>query len=67
MISETERNFRQKAIQFARGSVRLEGCTLDPEIERLNDEFIAGNLTPEEHTRACLALTASAPDRRQAA
>lgn len=55
MISEEERILRKKAIDFARGSVRLEGCILDAEIERLNAEFIAGNLTNEEHSRACQA------------
>lgn len=67
MISETERLRRQKAISFARGSVRLEGCILDAEIERLNAEFIAGNLTNEEHSRACQAHILGRSTRSQAA
>ena len=59
MISEEERILRKKAIDFARGSVRLEGCILDAEIERLNAEFIAGNMTSREHSIAILAYTAS--------
>lgn len=53
MISEYERQRRKDAIDFARGSVCLEGCILDEEIERFNAEFIAGNLSSEEHSRAC--------------
>lgn len=59
MISEEERTRRQKAIDFARCSVRLEGCILDAEIERMNAEFIAGNMTSLEHSSAILAYTAS--------
>lgn len=53
MISEYERQRRKDAIDLARGSVRLEGCILDEEIERFNAEFVAGNLSNEEHSRAC--------------
>lgn len=64
-ISETERQRREEVIDFARGSVRLEGCILDEEVERLSAAFIAGNLTLEEHTRACLNYTTSRrPDER---
>ena len=59
MISEEERIRRQKAIDSARCSVRLEGCILDAEIERMNAEFIAGGMTLREHTTAILAYTAS--------
>ncbi|MFA9440833.1 antitoxin VbhA family protein [Uliginosibacterium sp. sgz301328] len=61
MISETERLRRKDAINFARGSVRLEGCILDAEIERLNDAFINGDLTTEEHSRACRAYILTRP------
>ncbi|WP_303563089.1 antitoxin VbhA family protein [Uliginosibacterium sp. 31-12] len=53
MISEYERQRRKDAIDFARGSVRLEGCILDEEIERFNAEFVAGNLSNEEHSCVC--------------
>lgn len=53
MITVEERQRRKKAIDFARGNVRLEGCVLDAEIEWLNAEFIAGRLTSLEHSVAC--------------
>jgi hypothetical protein len=53
MIFEYERKRRKDAIDFARGSVRLEGFLLDEEIERFNAEFLVGNLSSEEHSRVC--------------
>ncbi len=51
-ISDEERRRREKAIAYARGSVRLEGFTLDADIEALNQRYIDGDLTSEELTAA---------------
>lgn len=51
-ISAAERARREKAVSFARGSVRYEGGILSDEIERINDRFIAGELTTDEFVRA---------------
>lgn len=47
---------RQKAIDFARASVGLEGFTLSPEVEAINCRFIDGELTGEEHIAAIRAV-----------
>lgn len=46
---------RQKAIDFARASVELEGFTLSPEVEAINRRYIAGELTGDEHSAAIKA------------
>lgn len=51
-MSDDERCRRQKAINYARGSVRLEGFTLDPDIEALNQRYVEGKLTRTELTNA---------------
>lgn len=66
MISKLERLRRQDAINFARGNVRLEGCVLDAEIERLNAEFIDGKLSSQEHSSACQAHILARKRRSQA-
>ena len=48
-ISAEERAKRQRAVDFARSSVRFEGFILGPEVEELNRRFIEGELTSEEH------------------
>ena len=48
-ISAEERAKRQRAVDFARGSVRFEGFILSPEVEELNRRFIEGELTSNEH------------------
>ena len=48
-ISAEERTKRQRAVDFARGSVRYEGFILGPEVEELNRRFIEGELTSDEH------------------
>lgn len=52
---DQERTARQKAIDFARASVELEGFTLSPEVEAISRRFIAGELTGEEHIAAIRA------------
>jgi Antitoxin VbhA len=51
-IAEAERVRRQKAVEYARGSVRLEGFVLDADIEALNQRYVNGELTSEELTAA---------------
>lgn len=47
-ISAAERQKRLDAINFARGSVRLEGFVLDARTEEINRRFVDGELTLEE-------------------
>ena len=51
-ISDDERRRRQKAVDYARGSVRLEGFVLDDDINALNQRYVDGELTSEELTAA---------------
>ncbi|RYD23027.1 MAG: hypothetical protein EOP89_12290 [Lysobacteraceae bacterium] len=55
-ISGEERARRQRAVDFARGSVRYEGFILGPEVEELNRRFIEGELTSDEHVAEILRL-----------
>ncbi|MGI9026668.1 MAG: antitoxin VbhA family protein [Burkholderiaceae bacterium] len=54
-IDEPERARRKAAIDYARGSVRLEGFVLSPDIEEINRRFIDGALTGDEHVAAVKA------------
>jgi hypothetical protein len=47
-ISADERAKRQRAIDFARGSVRFEGLIPSPEGEQINQRFISGKITIQE-------------------
>ncbi len=51
-ISDDERRRRAAAVATARASVRLEGFTLDADIEVLNQRYIDGEITSEELTAA---------------
>jgi len=51
-ISGEERNRRMASIAYARGSVRFEGFILSPAIEKINERFINGELTRQEHIDA---------------
>ena len=55
-IGDEERMRRKQAIDQARASVRLSGTILPPEIERLNQRYIAGELSSAEHVQMGLAL-----------
>ena len=54
-ISNAERQRRQKAVDFARNNVRLEGFILPAEVEELNRRYVAGEMTSEEHSTAIRA------------
>ena len=60
-LSGEERMARQKAVDFARGSIELSGGGLSPEIEALNRRYIAGDLSSDEHLEAMLAYGRSLP------
>jgi hypothetical protein len=62
--SAEQRERRQKAIDFARGSVRLEGFTLSPEAEKLGVRFIIGDLTLPQYIDAILAISKAGPGHR---
>jgi ferric-dicitrate binding protein FerR (iron transport regulator) len=58
-LTEEERARRKAAIDYARGSVRLEGFVLNDAAEELNRRYIDGEITSAEHSaaiRANLAL-----------
>lgn len=51
MISETEKEFRREAVEYAKASVALEGISLEPELLDIADKYIQGILTREEFTQ----------------
>ncbi len=55
MITQEEKNRRQKAIDFARGNVRYEGIILSDAVEKLNQRYINGEIDKAEHTELCIA------------
>lgn len=55
-LTDAQRAQRKAAIDFARGSVRLEGVVLGAEVERLNQRYIDGELSSEEHTALCFQV-----------
>ena len=61
-ISVERRERRQRAIDFARGSVRLEGFILSPEAEKLGERFVAGEMTLPEYVDATLAISKPSDD-----
>ena len=54
-ITAAEQAKRQSEVDFAKGSVRLEGVILTPEIDRINQDYISGLIDSREHTTLCLA------------
>ncbi|WP_267389691.1 antitoxin VbhA family protein [Sphingomonas sp. GC_Shp_3] len=60
-LSDKERSRRQRAVDFARGSTRLSGGELDPEVEALNARYIAGELSSDEHVAAVIAHARTLP------
>ncbi|AWX14965.1 hypothetical protein CEP48_01720 [Mergibacter septicus] len=51
MISETEKEARREAVEYAKSSVGLEGITLSQELLDIADKYVEGLLTREEFTR----------------
>ncbi len=58
-ISEEERARRKKAIDYARGSVRLEGFVLDEQAEALFARYVNGEIDRPELDAAVAKLAAS--------
>jgi hypothetical protein len=58
MITEAERTRPQKAIDYARGSLRLEGFVLDETSEALFDARGARRGCPEAGCQLCLTIVA---------
>jgi hypothetical protein len=54
-ISPEERARRKAAIDYARGSMRLEGFVLSDFVEDLNRRYIDGEITSAEHSAAIRA------------
>ena len=51
MISLNEKQKRTEAINFAMGSIRLEGSELPEEIKEINQQFIDGLIDNEKHSK----------------
>jgi hypothetical protein len=47
---------RQAAVDFARGSVRLEGFVLPPQAEEINRRYVAGEISLEQYLGEIKAL-----------
>lgn len=54
-IGAEERARRKAAIDYARGSMRLEGFVLDAATEEMNRRYISGEITSTEHSDAIRA------------
>jgi hypothetical protein len=55
-LSPAERARRKAAVDYGRGSVRLEGFVLGEDVEELNRRYIDGEMTRPELTKAILRL-----------
>jgi len=54
-LTDEERISRQRAVDFARGSVELSEGKLNLEAHALNARYVAGELSADEHIEALLA------------
>jgi hypothetical protein len=57
LISMEESAKRKYAVDFARGCVRFEGIILTPEIEEINQQYIQGHITSQEHITLSFAAS----------
>ena len=55
-IDAAERARRTASIDYARGSMRLEGFVLSADVEALNQRYIDGEIDSAQHSAAVLAL-----------
>ena len=60
-LSYEERIRRQRAVDFARGSVQLSGGELDREVDALNARYVAGEVSDDGHVAAVIARTRTLP------
>ena len=51
-ISPEERARRKAAIEYARGSIRLEGFVVTPAVDELSRRYIDGEISISEHSAA---------------
>ena len=65
MIEPEERQRRQAAIDFARGSVRLEGFVISDEAEAIGRQFVEGEMTLPEYVAAIMAISKVGADSRK--
>lgn len=56
MISIEEQAQRREAIEYAKGSVGLEGIYLSDELLGLTEEYIKGDLTDEQFSNMFLKI-----------
>lgn len=54
-ITDEEHARRKAAVDYARGSVRLEGFVASPEVEELGRRYIDGEITLAQHSAAIRA------------
>ena len=60
-LPDEERTRRQRAVDFARGSVELSGGKLSLEVDVLNKRYVACEVSADEHIEALLADARSLP------
>jgi hypothetical protein len=58
-LSDDERARRKKAVDYARGSIRLEGFVLEEEAEAPFASYVNGEIDRPEHDAAVAKLAAS--------
>ncbi len=58
-ISPEEKAKRAKAVAFGTANVRLEGFTIGPEAQAINDRYINGEISSEEQRDLLFALAAT--------
>lgn len=51
MITESEKEARREAVQYAKSSLELEGITLSKGLLDIAEQYIQGTLTREEFTK----------------
>lgn len=58
-ITPEEKAKRAKAVAFGTANVRLEGFTIPPEAQAINDRYINGEISSEEQRVLLFALAAT--------
>lgn len=58
-ISPEEKAKRANAVAFGTANVRLEGFTIGPEAQAINERYINGEISSEEQRDLLFALAAS--------
>jgi hypothetical protein len=58
-ITPEEKAKRARAVAFATANVRLEGFTIGPEAQAINDRYINGEISSAEQQELILALAAA--------